>query len=322
MNSAGINPSALPVAWFRENAIDWTRLYGRLIAFGLVPIGVVAAVTTVLLGPWQAAPGVAFGAAAAAWVRLGAPTWFIGEDTHADWDDAYLLPTPLLTTGEQARRHAITAATVIGIGLVNFTIVLCIVRVVIPMMTSNRFLQILGSGWMLLIAASGIQFVTYLVRGAANLADLLAQLVLEELAGVLGRLPASLLAAPIAGTAAGAAGALIVRIATVMAHTAFWEIDPEHFPKVLVGYAIGPLVGLAGGVVFAAQHAVSDVHTQRVVYQQRVRSGALPGDLRAFLAWADGRLILRKVGAEYQFVHHLYRIWWTRQGPPRPTSRG
>lgn len=73
------------------------------------------------------------------------------------------------------------------------------------------------------------------------------------------------------------------------------------------------LLGSAGGLVLTAQYAASDAFTPRIVYRQLAKTGVVPPHLGQFLEWANSRLLLRKTGEDYVFLHLLYRDWWAKQ---------
>ncbi|MCC8245003.1 NACHT domain-containing protein [Saccharothrix luteola] len=306
-DSAGIRAGAarvLSVAWYGDNTIDWTWVRWRLAAFGVIPIAVIAAVTTLLLGPWQAAPVAAGAAALAAWVRADRPKWFIGDRTIEDWR--------LRTTDESGRRESASTVLTAGIAVVNFSFGWWMVRNLAS--TDSGWFGLLFIGaWILLLMTVGITVSVMLwAEGTVRLADDITTSVLTWLTRPLGRLATSVSAVLIAGAVVGATTALVAGIGTTLAKSAYWGIDPDPEITLLGTFAIGPLAGFAAGVVYAAQYAVNDVHTPLEAYRQQVRIGSWPRDLGAFLAWADGRIILRKAGSEYDFVHRLYRDWWAR----------
>jgi MFS family permease len=120
-----------------------------------------------------------------------------------------------------------------------------------------------------------------------------------------------------AGLATGAAGTTLAGALSALVESTFRAGPVQDLALgPLLGLSLAPFyAGVVGGLLLAGQYAVSDVYTPPLVYRELARAGLRPPRLDRFLAWADDRLLLRKEGDNYTFLHLLYRDWWAAQTP-------
>jgi ethanolamine transporter EutH len=133
---------------------------------------------------------------------------------------------------------------------------------------------------------------------------------LREQGTRLGAGPYAVLAVLVAGVAAGVAGSVC---GIAMSAVVTSSLDPLPMSVLYWWFGAGPVAFVAGKVLLAAQFAVSEACTRRVVYRLLARKGELPPLPGKFLAWADSRILLRRTGDRYVFLHRLYRDWWAAQ---------
>ncbi|KDN20566.1 NACHT domain-containing protein [Amycolatopsis rifamycinica] len=303
-------PARIRVGWIDRDAVPWSRLPRWLLLAGL-PMALLAGVTTFVIGPWPAAPFVAVLTGATAWIRADAPSWFTGEHSYK---------SNLETTGEEFRREQAGWAAVFGLAAIGVLMAVVFIRMLITTEELGWFNTVFTSVSMGLIltltaALSGFSWVT-------GLSNVVAEFTQDAIRGVsrwLGPRATAVLAVLVAGAAAGGAGAIVGHVLGALG--AFAVFGGDLWPWHLVfGLGLAVVFGSAGGLVLAAQYAVSDTFTAPLVYRHLARAGALPPDLGHFLAWADDRILLRRTGADYQFVHRLYRDWWAGRDQSRDST--
>ncbi|HEX7304899.1 hypothetical protein [Lentzea sp.] len=279
--------------------IDWSRLRASLLALS-APMALLSGGTALLFASWWAAPLVAVVTAATAWIRADAPHWFTGEPDSA-------------MRREDARRD------LAGVGLAALHAVIVIVVMIVAVHWMSGFSASwywwLIPGLLLLVITSygSYHFHIATVRvflAAVDAADGVYEAVARRTAGAV-------VALLVGGLAAGIAGGAVAGSASAIGQYLLFDRDLSawHF---LVLLCAPLLLGSAGGLVLTAQHAVCDAFTPRIVYRQLAKTGVMPPHLGQFLEWAKDRLLLRRTGEEYVFVHLTYRDWWAKQPGTAP----
>ncbi|MGW4065712.1 NACHT domain-containing protein [Amycolatopsis sp. NPDC004747] len=310
VNAVVVNPklpTGFRAGWIDEDAVPWSRLPRWLLLAGS-PIALLAGVTAFVAGPWQAAPAVAVLAGATAWIRADVPTWFTG-------DPSYDPGRP--TSGERLRRERIGRAVILGLAAIGALMAIAFVRVLIATDGTDWFSAVLPGVFLgLMLTAVTALSASLWVGGSSNVVAQLTQDAIRGVSRWLGPRATTVLAVLVAGVVAGGAGVVAGHVLGALGTSAVLGGAPWPW-QIVFGLGLAMVFGLAGGVVLAAQYAVSDTFTGPLVYRHLARTGALPPDLGHFLAWADDRILLRRTGEDYQFVHRLYRDWWAERDQPR-----
>jgi hypothetical protein len=294
--------SQLRGRWPLERFSSWPRLIVALMTRGALPMAVLAGAITLWFAPWQAVPAVVAFALAAGWVRAYPPVWFFAGMTSYSGDDR--------TYWEEGRRG--TTGVLAAVAAIAFNVLPCV-------MLFDGLLDAAGDSVVgrVLLGAFGVVgsicavvfWVSFAVAGLAFVPDELFDW-LRERGTRLGAAPYAVVAVLVAGTVAGAAGSICGIALNVVATT---PLDPVPMSTFYWWFGAGPVAFVAGKIVLAAQFAVSDACTGGVVYRLLARNGELPPLPGKFLAWADGRILLRRTGDRYVFLHRLYRDWWAAQ---------
>ena len=123
------------------------------------------------------------------------------------------------------------------------------------------------------------------VRPAAPLQGIRAAGQVGRSSGLLGGLAVGLVAGLIAGLAVGLGSGLRDGLA--------------------VGLAVGLLTGLVMGLVAALGNGGASYLRHRLLVLLLRRQGLIPADLIDFLDYADSRILLRRAGGGYLFIHGL-----------------
>jgi hypothetical protein len=85
-----------------------------------------------------------------------------------------------------------------------------------------------------------------------------------------------------------------------------WELSSTWSNGLIIGLSVGLLVGLVNGGLACLRH-----YTLRILLW---RSGKIPWDYSHFLDAVAGRILLRKVGGGYIFLHRLLLDYLTTVG--------
>src|SRR6185436_5843839 len=106
---------------------------------------------------------------------------------------------------------------------------------------------------------------------------------------------------------------LVGMLANLLAFSLFTPAYPTGLALVL-GLLYGPTLGLAAGLFYGGlacvQHALLRLHLWR--------GGAMPLNYAPFLDYAASRMLLRKVGGGYMFVHRLLLEHFAALDPQSP----
>jgi hypothetical protein len=292
--------------WVNEAAVPWRRLPWLLLARGALPMAVLAGLTAAVLGQWLAAPVVAALTAAVAGIRAEAPNWFTGERSSVREE---------LTRGEGSRRDRAGSMVMLALAGIGVVFGASLLRPIFTVPDVSVVTGIIAGAGVLIVGTTAIAVSgTLWVVGLAKAVSGLVEEVIPGRTRGRSQLAAAGVLLLAAGLAAGGAGAaLAAALRTLVRYGIFGEELGGAWP--LLGVLLAPAyAGVAGGLLLAAQYAVSDAYTPRLVYRHLARAGALPPRLGHFLAWADDRILLRKEGANYTFLHRLYRDWWIDHG--------
>jgi hypothetical protein len=266
---------------------------------GALPIALIAGTVALVLGPWPAAIVIAALTAATAWTRAEAPTWFTGRYHHGGG---------VRTAGEEFRREQVAGVLVfalLGVAL------LCGLTFLRGTWEDMSILDRVVIGAVIMVILP-VAFTPGEVLFAAGLSEWVADLsgdIGDALSDRIGHRAAAALALTLAGVTAGGAGVLLARMVTALGTSVVTGVEPPAWALLSV-FGAGPLAGLAGGLILAAQYKINELHTPRLAYRLLAAAGEVPPDLGDFLAWADGRILLRRAGGGYLFLHRLYRDWW------------
>lgn len=244
-------------------------------------------------------------AAAVAWIRAEAPNWFTGEPSPYGVDE--------LTRGEGVRRERAGVVVALALAGVGLMLGVSLLRAMFSLLAPSISMIVGGiaaSAALLVVLPTAIALSGTL--WVAAFARTLSDVGVSGRIGRSGQLALAGLLLLVAGLATGAAGAALAGALSTLAEGIVLGEMPGPWP--VFGVLLAPAyVGVAGGLLLAAQYAISDLYTPHLVYQHMVRAGLLPARLKHFLAWADDRILLRKEGDNYTFLHRLYRDWWATQ---------
>jgi hypothetical protein len=132
--------------------------------------------------------------------------------------------------------------------------------------------------------------------------------------GTIGSRSATVIVLLAAGVAAGGTGALVAENLVTSVTNAIRDSE-QPAGVVIGGAAAALLIGPVCAIILAAQYKIGDTYASQVTYRFLSSAGSMPPNLARFLNWADDRVLLRKTGEGYVFVHRLYRDWWAAQPP-------
>jgi hypothetical protein len=285
--------AALRAARIDHHQARWrSGLSEKLLLLGGTPMALLAGGTALLFGSWWMAVVVTALTVVTAWIRAAEPEASTTGRTH-------------LTRGEKNRRDA----------KVIFVLpAFCAINTPAAAVALKQF-----DGMAAFAVGLGLGAVTFLVIAmvisACDHLATTAVLALPDLAkGTAKRIavPVSLLVAGLAAGIAGSAVAQIVRWAyssSFVTESSAWQLVLALGTPMILG-------PVCGAMILTAQYLVSARCTDRIVYRNAANAGLVPKNLTHFLDWAEDRMLLRKSGDDYAFVHLLYRDWWAAQPEP------